>query len=813
MPAMPVQAKPIGKKVLLTCRAPDDKNLITELRWLDPQNNTIRNDNILTRDRLSVEKMTPDTLALIFSSLKDSEAGVYTCTAVYAGSKTISKSVRIDTIYAITWIDAPEEQYPIMGSKYKVKCKVQANPSPIVDWLRNGQQIQSTNNDRYVIDNDGLVIKNVTEDDDGIYICRAIVLDTGELSERNIKVEVHIPPSFDDKMPTTVEVVEGESASVTCMARGKPKPHYSWIRSDNDLNLASSGRSTVNENTGVLTITRVSKEDNGEIRCMAANAAGSMERVVNLVVVIKPQVMDIKNITLPIRSRARLVCRATGNPEPSITFWKIGAPLEMVKGSQPADPRIVVENRVGSDGITEAHLIIDELTRPDDGLYTCIARNKGGESRKNGHLTVEFPPNFDNTPIKEAWSWNRLPVNLTCLAESIPNATITWKLNERDIERDPNFKKFGNGPWSSLLVTPVDLKYYGVYKCTARNVHGEVWHTIKLTEATAPGQILQAILDVITATTITFSFKGPSSNGGRPIKAFQVQYKGEYQQWTEARNKTWAYGSPYILEGLAPQTTYVFRFAAINDVGMSNWAAQQTVVMPKRSFPEEPKILHPTLGEEKYIVSPYHNKYELAWRIPADNGEPIDRYDIKYCQVQKVSNEWVETEEPCVIVEHRSLEVASYELRGLHSDTFYKVEIRAHNIIGFSVPGQLVVKTARGSDDNGPAKHSDPHLSSTTIISIVVAALLIILVIVDVSCFFVNDTGILHIMCGKSKKNKNDDDAKLGSEGKELLNNGHRDLKVQIESAPMLDKKDTTVEFDLKKATSKTSFVGKDSAV
>jgi len=120
--------------------------------------------------------------------------------------------------------------------------------------------------------------------------------------------------------------------------------------------------------------------------------------------------------------------------------------------------------------------------------------------------------------------------------------------------------------------------------------------------------------------------------------------------------------------------------------------------------------------------------------------------------------------------------------------------------------------TCAGSDV--PSKHTDPtHLSSTTIVSIVVAVLLVILVIVDVSCFFVNDTGLLHLMCGKSKKNKNEEDAKLGSEGKELLNNGHRDLKVQIESAPMIDKKDTTVEFDLKKATSKTSFVGKDSAV
>lgn len=91
--------------------------------------------------------------------------------------------------------------------------------------------------------------------------------------------------------------------------------------------------------------------------------------------------------------------------------------------------------------------------------------------------------------------------------------------------------------------------------------------------------------------------------------------------------------SPYILEGLSPMTSYNLQFSAMNDVGMSNWAAKMEVVMPKRSFPEEPKILNTVLTEEKYAVSPYHNRFELSWRKPADNGEPIDRYDIKYCQV------------------------------------------------------------------------------------------------------------------------------------------------------------------------------------
>lgn len=51
----------------------------------------------------------------------------------------------------------------------------------------------------------------------------------------------------------------------------------------------------------------------------------------------------------------------------------------------------------------------------------------GGEARKNGHLTVQFRPSFEHMPKIPIWSWNGQPVNITCIAESIPNATIKWR--------------------------------------------------------------------------------------------------------------------------------------------------------------------------------------------------------------------------------------------------------------------------------------------------------------------------------------------------------------------------------------------------
>ena len=94
---------------------------------------------------------------------------------------------------------------------------------------------------------------------------------------------------------------------------------------------------------------------------------------------------------------------------------------------------------------------------------------------------VEFPPTFEEQPMKEQWSWDQNPINLTCIATAIPNATITWWYRDREINReiiDRNYRVFGHGPRSDLIVTPLDLQYYGRYTCKAINPHGEAFTEI-----------------------------------------------------------------------------------------------------------------------------------------------------------------------------------------------------------------------------------------------------------------------------------------------------------------------------------------------
>lgn len=115
-------------------------------------------------------------------------------------------------------------------------------------------------------------------------------------------------------------VVEAETASVMCKASGKPLPTYSWIKSSTREDLATVDRFSVEKHTGVLTIRDVSKDDDGEYKCVAANAAGKVDRVVKINVILKPRIVTYKNISIATGKEARLSCSAFGKPMPTVTF-------------------------------------------------------------------------------------------------------------------------------------------------------------------------------------------------------------------------------------------------------------------------------------------------------------------------------------------------------------------------------------------------------------------------------------------------------------------------------------------------------------
>ncbi|XP_017030456.1 fasciclin-2 isoform X1 [Drosophila kikkawai] len=767
-PKQEVQRKPVGKPLILTCRPTvPDTALVADLQWKDNLNNTILpKPTGRNQPPMYTETLPGESLALMITSLSVEMGGRYYCTASYANTEILEKGVTIKTYVAITWTNAPENQYPTLGKDYVVMCEVKADPNPTIDWLRNGDPIRT--GDKYVVQTHGLLIRDVQEDDEGIYTCRAAVIETGELLERTIRVEVFIQPVI-VSLPSELEATEGQPYAANCTATGKPVPEISWIRDATQLNVATADRFQVNPQTGLVTISSVIQEDHGTYTCLAKNKAGVVDQKTKLNVLVRPQIYELYNVTGARTKEIAITCRAKGRPAPAITFRRWGTQEEYSNGNQVDDNRITLERYFDEErGESTGTLRINNAQRSDDGLYQCIARNKGSDAYKTGHITVEFAPDFSHMKdLPPVFSWEQRKANLSCLAMGIPNATIEWHWNGRKIKDlyDTNLKIVGTGPRSDLIVHPVTRQYYSAYKCIATNIHGTAEHDMQLKEARVPDFVSEAKPSQLTATTMTFDIRGPPTELGLPILAFSVQYKEALNpDWSSAYNRSWSPDSPYIVEGLRPQTEYSFRFAARNQVGLGNWGVNQQQSTPRRSAPEEPKPLHHPEQhdqEEPVVVSPYSDHFELRWGVPADNGEPIDKYQIKYCPGLKMSGTWTELENSCNTVE--VVETTSFEMTQLNGNTYYRIELKAHNAIGYSSPASIIMKTTRGIDIIQVAERQ--VFSSAAIVGIALGGVLLLLFVVDLLCCVTVHMGVMATMCRKAKRSPSeiDDEAKLGS--------------------------------------------------
>lgn len=431
---------------------------------------------------------------------------------------------------------------------------------------------------------------------------------------------------------------------MVCRASGVPPPVITWF-DPQKRNLSTVGGYYVDRDHGLLTISKVRRyEDHGKFVCLAENAAGHVEHELNVEVLTRPSVTSFENVTFTRNQDAVLECRATGLPLPKLSIRRDGDDRPLFQGL----PRVTIDERViGEESVLK--LTITHTERTDDGLYYCAAENKGGRSDRVGHLTVEFPPDLSstNTLVK---TWESNPINLTCLADAIPNATIYWwfrgqKLFDYGVN-SLGYRLFEAPGVSNLLVHPLGSPgagggdIYGSYRCEATNVHGRSEVNIKLEQATTPYPPGPITIEKETPTTLLFRIGAPSNNGGLPVRKYHISYREETQALDATQVLTWpATDGPYKIEHLIPRRSYWIKFAAESDVGVGQWTQEHRYVMPYESVPEMVRfnvVDQPDNLETGTITASSSNEYYLRWTEPPSNGRYIEEYKIKYYRVSQM---------------------------------------------------------------------------------------------------------------------------------------------------------------------------------
>lgn len=254
--------------------------------------------------------------------------------------------------------------------------------------------------------------------------------------------------------------------------------------------------------------------------------------------------------------------------------------------------------------------------------------------------------------------------------EEIVNTTLS---NMEDYEECTN-TTCKNGGECSVLCNAVDC----YTECECRSSF-----TGRFCEIGVPSNVTSIVFYKVTSTSITFQLTGPNDT---EVPAF-THYIMRYQIMDDPDSEKlveWEKGTPYVLHNLIPNSTYLFGVSARNYVGEGpRKTAKYT--MPEESVPEPPLL---TLRE---TLSHYPDRFIVRWEAPHDNGAPIVEYLIRYFKVKKLLGNWTQREK--AVQRSVSADQRSFPLTGLVGNSYYRIEIRAGNMLGISLPAVKIFKT------------------------------------------------------------------------------------------------------------------------
>ncbi|XP_064472284.1 fasciclin-2-like isoform X2 [Ornithodoros turicata] len=734
-------SSPSGTGYVVFCKAEGGEAPYTDFKWIGPTGQQVE-----SRSPTRVAT-TNSGYALSFDNPTAQQSGQYTCKALYGNTVNLIKSVNITFYHDITFEDCSASQYLILNQEKEVKCTVRGNPLPLVAWTKDGVPVGQR--ERYEITEKGVTVKSATPADRGTYIVSAMVSATGRFDKRNITVEVYTPPKISDKMPESSEMIEGSLGRLECSAEGYPHPRFYWFDKAN-RNLSTVNGFQVDPKAGVLLVSSVGREEEGRYRCQAVNPAGTDSREVSVSVIVKPRITEFRNVTVSVGGEVKLECRSHGKPVPDMKIRKDGDPAFI------SDQYFKILQTQNAQQETVLTMTASSATRHMDGLYYCSAENKAEKVERVGHLAVQFPPDMtaSENPVK---TWGQNVAELKCIAQAIPNASITWYYRKQPVMQRPQYITVeGNVGNSTLRVYPSFPDRYGTYECWAQNFLGNSSIEIKLEEARLPGVMERPPAGPVSPTAVEFKLRAPADDGGSPITKIVIKYWADGEREDSARFQEWTdvdSTEPVSVDGLEPKHRYWFRFAAENKVGRGSFSEALFRDTPEESAPDAPTIL------SRDGNSMYPDKYEIRWVLPRDNGRPIQHFRVTYFKVDKrPGDQFVRVGESKTRQVSEWHNVPRIELTGLFPESYYRAEIEAYNDIGYSEKAAYVFRTARGSapEEEGLRDMMNTGslgMSLTTIVVIVVVLVLVILLVLDVVCYFRFQWGFLfclrHSLCSR----------------------------------------------------------------
>uniref|UniRef100_A0A8C7UGH5 Uncharacterized protein n=1 Tax=Oncorhynchus mykiss TaxID=8022 RepID=A0A8C7UGH5_ONCMY len=164
---------------------------------------------------------------------------------------------------------------------------------------------------------------------------------------------------------------------------------------------------------------------------------------------------------------ATLNCKAEGRPNPTVEWYKDGVRVETDR-DDPRSHRMLLP----SGSLFFLRIVHGRRSKPDEGVYTCVARNYLGEAvSHNASLEVAIlRDDFRQAPSDVVVAAGE-PAVLECVPpRGHPEPTVSWKRNNARVSNKDDRISMRGG---KLMISHTRKSDAGMYVCVGTNVVGE----------------------------------------------------------------------------------------------------------------------------------------------------------------------------------------------------------------------------------------------------------------------------------------------------------------------------------------------------
>ncbi|XP_068808956.1 receptor-type tyrosine-protein phosphatase F isoform X20 [Struthio camelus] len=487
-----------------------------------------------------------------------------------------------------------------------------------------------------------------------------------------------LPSAGADSKPTFMKAPEdqigisGGVASFVCQATGEPKPRITWMKKGKKV---SSQRFEVIEfDDGSGSVLRIQPlrvhRDEAIYECTATNSVGEINTSAKLTVLEEdhlpagfPTIDMGPQLKVVEKARtATMLCAASGNPDPEISWFKDFLPVDTATSNGR-----IKQLRSGA-------LQIENSEESDQGKYECVATNSAGtrySAPANLYVRVRrVAPRFSIPPSNH----EVMPggsVNLTCVAVGAPMPYVKWMAGVEELTKEDEM------PVGRNVLELNNIMQSANYTCVAISSLGMIEATAQITVKALPKPPTEPLVTETTATSVTLTWDSGNSD---PISYYVIQYKpksleGQFQEVDGVAT------TRYSIGGLSPFSEYEFRVIAVNNIGRG----PPSELVEARTGEQAPSS--PPLKVQARMLSA--STMLVQWEQPEEPNGQIRGYRVYY------------TTDPHLPVsmwqKHNTDDSHLTTVGSLITGTTYSIRVLAFTSVGDGPPSDIIqVKTQQG---------------------------------------------------------------------------------------------------------------------